>query len=76
MNAGVNTQRIAVVVTPPGADGWGSVSQGDQTRQCYFAPARFRTPWPVPSAGDRVLVTLGRNQQLEAVWLLGQGVPA
>ena len=70
----MNQTNFATVVTPPGVDGWGTVTVADQTRACYFAPNRFAAPWPVPIAGDRVLVTSNGNS-LTALWLIGKGTP-
>lgn len=72
----MNGQRIAVVVTPPDATGWGAVSYGGEQRQCWFKPSRFAAPYPVPLADDRVYVTFGAGRRIEAVWLLGKGEPA
>ena len=72
----MNGQRIAVIVTPPGADGWGAVSYSGQQRQCWFKPARFAAPNPVPLTADRVFITFGAGRRIEATWLLGKGTPA
>ena len=72
----MNRLLVATVATPPGADGYGTVTVGDATRRCYFAPNRFATTaWPVPVAGDRALVTADATGGLSALWLLGQGTP-
>lgn len=58
----MNSQRVATVVVPPDADGWGAVTVEGAVRQCYFLASRF----PTINVGDGVTVE-SMGAQLNAV---------
>ena len=71
----MNATKAATVEGVPDSQGRGFVTLDGVRRACYFDPLRFKSPWPVPAAGDRCLVTTGPTGPV-ALWLLGRGAPA
>lgn len=58
-----------VVATAPGVDGYGVVTVHGTNQRCYFNPARFVAPWPVPVVGSLVTVANG-EAGLVALWFI------
>jgi hypothetical protein len=72
-----NSTQWGTVVSAPDADGFALVTIGDETRRCYFHPAYFADPWPIPEAGDRVAVdtTPAQGREMHATAVIGRGTP-